>query len=77
MKKIMERVKEQEKLNEGKINDKYKESKIQEKLRNMEIFFDQEEYLVIDNGTGFIKAGFSGQDLPRLVIPTVHAEHIE
>ena len=60
MKKIMERVKEQEKLNEGKINDKYKESKIQEKLRNMEIFFDQEEYLVIDNGTGFIKAGFSG-----------------
>ena len=37
----------------------------------MEILFDQEEYLVIDNGTGFIKAGFSGQDLPRLVMPTV------
>jgi len=26
----------------------------------MEIAFDQEEYLVIDNGTGFVKAGFSG-----------------
>jgi len=26
----------------------------------MEISFDQEEYLVIDNGTGFVKAGFSG-----------------
>ena len=37
----------------------------------MEIFFDQEEFLVIDNGTGFIKAGFSGQDLPRLIIPTI------
>jgi len=26
----------------------------------MEIFFDQEEFVVIDNGTGFVKAGFSG-----------------
>lgn len=37
----------------------------------MEILFDQEDFLVIDNGTGYIKAGFSGQDLPRIVIPTV------
>ena len=44
---------------------------IQDKLKSMEILFDQEEYLVIDNGTGFIKAGFSGQDLPRIVLPTV------
>lgn len=43
----------------------------------MEIFFDQEEFLVIDNGTGFVKAGFSGQDLPRLTIPTVVGEHTE
>ena len=43
----------------------------------MEIFFDQEEFLVIDNGTGFVKAGFSGQDLPRLTIPTVVGEHVE
>lgn len=43
----------------------------------MEIFFDQEEFLVIDNGTGSIKAGFSGQDLPRLEIPTVVGEHTE
>jgi len=26
----------------------------------MEILFDQEEFVVIDNGTGFVKAGFSG-----------------
>ena len=37
----------------------------------METFFDQKEYVVIDCGTGFIKAGYSGEDLPRLVIPTV------
>ena len=43
----------------------------------MEIRFDQEEFVVIDNGTGFIKAGFSGQDLPRIVLPTVMAEHTE
>jgi|DEB0MinimDraft_12_1074336.scaffolds.fasta_scaffold44947_1 actin, other eukaryote len=52
-------------------------SSIEEKLKKMEVRFDQEEYVVIDNGTGFIKAGFSGQDLPRLVIPTVVGEHIE
>jgi actin-related protein len=37
----------------------------------MDVYFDQEEFLVIDNGSGFIKAGFSGQDLPRIVMPTV------
>tara|TARA_B100000780_G_C20898795_1_gene357710 strand:+ start:123 stop:302 length:180 start_codon:yes stop_codon:yes gene_type:complete len=43
----------------------------------MEIFFDETEFVVIDNGTGFVKAGFSGQDLPRLIIPTVVGEHTE
>jgi actin len=43
----------------------------------MEILFDQEEFVVIDNGTGFVKAGFSGQDLPRLIIPTCVGEHVE
>jgi actin len=52
-------------------------SAIQEKLKKMEIFFDQEEFVVIDNGSGFVKAGFSGQDLPRLIIPTVMGEHTE
>ena len=52
-------------------------SAIEEKLKKMEVRFNQEEFVVIDNGTGFIKAGFSGQDLPRLIIPTVVGEHIE
>ena len=42
----------------------------------MEIAFDQEEFVVIDMGTGFIKAGFSGEDLPRCVIPSAIAEKI-
>lgn len=50
---------------------------IQDKLKSMEILFDQEEFLVIDNGTGSVKAGFSGQDLPRLVLPTVVGSYVQ
>lgn len=46
---------------------------IQERLQKMEVFFDQQEFVVIDHGTGYIKAGFSGEDLPRCIIPTVVA----
>ena len=52
-------------------------SSIEEKLKKMEVRFNQEEFVVIDNGTGYIKAGFSGQDLPRIVIPTVVGEKVE
>ena len=44
---------------------------IQERLKKMETFFDQKEFVVVDHGTGFVKAGFSGEDLPRCVIPSV------
>ena len=52
-------------------------SAIQKRLDKMEIAFDQEEFVVVDMGTGFIKAGFSGEDLPRCVIPTAIAEQIQ
>lgn len=42
----------------------------------MEIAFDQEEFVVIDMGSGYIKAGFSGEDLPRCIIPTCVSEKI-
>jgi len=45
-------------------------SAIQKRLNDMETYFDQKEFVVVDNGSGFIKAGFSGEDLPRCVIPT-------
>ena len=47
---------------------------IQKRLDKMEIQFDLEEFVVLDIGTGFIKAGFSGEDLPRVVIPTCIGE---
>ena len=41
----------------------------------MEVRFDESETIVVDLGSGFIKAGYSGEDLPRVVIPTVIGEH--
>ncbi len=32
----------------------------------METYFDFSEVVVIDNGTGYIKAGFAGEDMPRV-----------
>lgn len=49
---------------------------IEKRLDKMEIQFDLEEFVVIDMGTGYIKAGFSGEDLPRCIIPTAIAEQI-
>lgn len=40
----------------------------------MEVRFDEEQFVVIDIGSGTIKAGFSGQDLPLVVMPTVMGE---
>ena len=40
----------------------------------MEVRFDEEEFVVVDMGTGTVKAGYSGEDLPRVVIPTVMGE---
>lgn len=40
----------------------------------MEIRFDESDVIVVDLGSGFIKAGYSGEDLPRVVIPTVVGE---
>lgn len=37
---------------------------IWEKLNKMETFFDTKEVTVIDNGTGFVKVGYAGEDLP-------------
>lgn len=49
-------------------------SAIQKRLSNMEVRFDESEVVVVDMGTGYIKAGYSGEDLPRVTIPTVVSE---
>lgn len=37
----------------------------------MEAELDTKDFIVIDNGTGYIKAGYSGEDAPKIIIPTV------
>ena len=37
----------------------------------MEAELDSKSFIVIDNGTGYIKAGYSGEDTPKIIIPTV------
>ncbi len=44
------------------------------KMKEMETEFDLQEHLVIDLGNAITKIGFSGEDLPRLKIPSVWAE---
>jgi actin-related protein len=37
----------------------------------METTIGKKDFIIIDNGSGFVKAGFSGEDTPRIIIPTV------
>jgi len=37
----------------------------------METMVDIEEFVVLDCGSGLIKAGFSGEDTPRIVMPNI------
>ncbi len=32
---------------------------------------EDDQILVIDTGTGFVKAGFSGEDAPRSIFPSI------
>ncbi len=49
---------------------------IRDRLDKMETFFDTKEVTVIDSGTGYCKAGFAGEDIPRTVMPTVMATKV-
>jgi len=37
----------------------------------LECTMDEQDVVVLDNGSGFLKVGFSGEDVPRAVRPTV------
>mmetsp|Transcript_55102 Transcript_55102/g.102027 ORF Transcript_55102/g.102027 Transcript_55102/m.102027 type:complete len:401 (+) Transcript_55102:85-1287(+) len=39
----------------------------------LECTMDEQEVIVLDNGSGYLKVGFSGEDAPRAVLPTVVA----
>jgi actin-related protein len=37
----------------------------------LECTMDEQDVIVLDNGSGYLKAGFSGEDAPRVILPTV------
>lgn len=37
----------------------------------LECTMDEQDVIVLDNGSGYLKVGFSGEDAPRAVLPTV------
>jgi actin-related protein len=39
----------------------------------LECTMDEQDVIVLDNGSGYLKVGFSGEDAPRAVLPTVVA----
>ena len=45
------------------------------KVREMETEFDLTEHLVIDLGNAYTKIGFSGEDLPKEIIPSLYARN--
>ena len=45
------------------------------KVREMETEFDIGEHLVIDLGNAYTKIGFSGEDLPKEIIPSLYARN--
>jgi actin beta/gamma 1 len=32
---------------------------------------DEQQVVVVDNGSGVVKAGFSGEDAPRAIFPSI------
>lgn len=43
----------------------------------LECTMDTQDVIVLDNGSGYLKVGFSGEDAPRAVLPTVLATKID
>lgn len=56
---------------EEKIDNKNMLKFLQNKMKEIETQFDQEENIVIDLGHAYAKIGFSGEDLPRVIIPSI------
>lgn len=50
-------------------------SMLNSKVKEMETEFDINEHLVIDLGNAYTKIGFSGEDLPKEIIPSLYARN--
>lgn len=56
---------------EERIDNKNMLKFLQNKMKDIEVQFDLEENIVIDLGHAYAKIGFSGEDLPRMIIPSI------
>jgi len=43
----------------------------------LECTMDTQDVIVLDNGSGYLKVGFSGEDAPRAVLPTIVATKLD
>ena len=57
---------------EKTIDDKNMKAFLESKMKEMETEYDIVENLVIDLGNAYTKIGFSGEDLPRIIIPSIN-----
>lgn len=55
------------------IDDKNMLNFLTNKMKEMETEYDVQEHLVLDLGSAFTKIGFSGEDLPKLLMPSIYA----
>ncbi len=55
------------------IDDKNMLNFLTNKMKEMETEYDLQEHLVLDLGSAFTKIGFSGEDLPKMLIPSIYA----
>ena len=67
----------QQNYTEEKLDDKNMLKCLENKMKEMETDFDLEDNIVIDLGSAFTKIGYSGEDLPRLIIPSIYSKLIE
>ncbi len=59
-------------LGEDKVvDDKNMLNFLTNKMKEMETEFDINEHLVLDLGNAFTKVGFSGEDLPKMLMPSI------
>jgi hypothetical protein len=54
------------------IDDKDMLNFLTNKMKEMETEYDLIEHLVIDMGSAYTKIGFSGEDLPKYIIPSIY-----
>lgn len=53
------------------IDDKNMLSFLMNKMKEMETEYDLVEHLVLDIGNAFTEVGFSGEDLPTYILPSI------